>query len=218
MRATICLLLLLLVAACGRGVPGDARVVVAGDSVMAWNRVQGASVADNLERRLGQPVGDLSLPFARVTGASGALSIAEQVDGLSADWVVLDGGANDLGVGCSGAQTGAILDTLISEDGRQGAIPRLVAGLRGRGARVIWADYYIAPRFAGTACARSYDALGQRLRRMAAADAGVTLVDMGDVIPSSAPALFARDGIHPSAEGSARIAALIAGALRAQGL
>ena len=44
------------------------RWVVAGDSVMAWNRSSGASVADQLEARLGEPVGDVSLPLAQVRG------------------------------------------------------------------------------------------------------------------------------------------------------
>ena len=58
MRLITACLLLCLAAACGRGVPDDARIVVAGDSVMAWNRGQDAGIADALSRRLAQPVGD----------------------------------------------------------------------------------------------------------------------------------------------------------------
>ncbi len=217
MRLLIALCLLALAAACGRGVPSGAQIVVAGDSVMAWNRVQGGSVADGLAQRLGAEVGDVSLPYASVMGTTGpgALDISAQVKGLAPRWVVMNGGANDLGVGCSGAETGAILDRLISTDGREGAIPVMVAGLRARGARVLWADYYTAPAFAGTPCGQIYDLMGARAARMAAADPGILLVDMGDVIAPGDPALFARDGIHPSPAGSARIAALIAEALRA---
>ena len=64
MRLITALLLVLLAAACGRGVPDGARIVVAGDSVMAWNRGQDAGIADELSRRLSQPVGDVSLPSA----------------------------------------------------------------------------------------------------------------------------------------------------------
>lgn len=204
------LLTLALLAACGRGVPDDARVVVAGDSVMAWNRGAGGSVADGLRARLGEPVGDVSLPLAQVAGGRGPLNIPVQLSGVRTDWVVLNGGANDLGRGCNCSDCGGVLDRLISEDGARGAIPALVADLRGRGSRVIWADYYTAPRYAGTTCEAPYRVLETRLRRMAAADGGVTLVDMDDVFRPDDPTLFDPDRTHPSVRGSQRIAALVA--------
>ncbi|KUF10279.1 SGNH/GDSL hydrolase family protein [Pseudoponticoccus marisrubri] len=206
--------LFLVLSACGRGVPGDAPVVVAGDSVMAWNRVQGGSVADGLERLLEVQAGDVSLPLARVMDGRGALNIPNQLEGVDAPWVVLNGGANDLGVGCTGGNSRAILDRLIAQDGRSGAIPQMVAEQRARGSRVVWVDYYTSPRYAGTSCVPIYDEMEDRLRRMAEADPGVTLVDMGDVLPSSDLSLFASDRIHPSAAGSARIAQLVAAHLR----
>lgn len=209
-RWTLFAVALTLVAACGRGVPEQARIVVAGDSVMAWNRSSGGSVADQLSARLGEPVGDVSLSFAQVAGGSGPLNIPTQLSGRRADWFVVNGGANDLSGNCSCTDCGAVLDRLISEDGRQGAIPALVTDLRRRGARVIWADYYTSPRYAGTVCEAPYQVLETRLARMAAADAGVTLADMDDVFSPDDPSLFARDRTHPSRLGSARIAGLIA--------
>ncbi|MCR8827474.1 SGNH/GDSL hydrolase family protein [Pseudosulfitobacter koreensis] len=204
------ILLLSLLTACGRGVPDDARIVVAGDSVMAWNRAAGASVADVLQERLGAPVGDVSLSLAQVAGGRGPLNIPAQLDGVRADWVVLNGGSNDLSGGCDCSDCGAVLDRLISQDGTQGAIPALVADLRARGSNVIWADYYTSPRYAGTTCEPPYRVLEERVARMAQADPGVTLVDMDDVFRPDDPSLFAADRLHPSRKGSARIAAQIA--------
>jgi len=209
-RVITSLLLLVFVAACGRGVPDQARVVVAGDSVMAWNRAQGASVANVLEAQLGEPVGDVSLPLAQVTGGRGALNIPAQLSSVQAEWVVLNGGANDLSGNCDCTDCGGVLNRLISEDGSQGAIPALVSDLRRRGSKVIWADYYTSPRYAGTVCEPPYRVLEARLERMAAADAGVTLVDMDDVFRSDDLSLFAGDQVHPSPKGSARIGGLIA--------
>ncbi|MFW2542155.1 SGNH/GDSL hydrolase family protein [Primorskyibacter sp. 2E107] len=203
------MLSLCLLAACGRGVPEDARIVVAGDSVMAWNRIAGGSVADGLQARLGEPVGDVSLPLAQVLGGRGALNIPAQLAGVRADWVVLNGGANDLS-DCDCADCGPVLDRLISEDGSRGAIPTLVADLRARGSQVIWADYYTSPHYAGTACVAPYAMLEDRLGRMANASAGVSLVDMDDVFRPGDLSLFARDRLHPSQKGSARIAGLVA--------
>ena len=204
------ILTLSLLTACGRVVPEEARIVVAGDSVMAWNRIKGASVADVLQARLGEPVGDVSLPLAQVAGGRGALNIPTQLIGLRAEWVVLNGGANDLSGNCDCSDCGSVLDRLISEDGTRGAIPALVADLRGRGSQVIWADYYTSPRYAGSTCEAPYQVLEDRLGRMADADAGVTLVDMDDVFRPDDLSFFASDRTHPSKQGSARIAGLVA--------
>ena len=209
-RRVLLILTFALLAACGRGVPDDARIVVAGDSVMAWNRGAGASVADGLRARLEEPVGDVSLPLAQVTGGRGPLNIPAQLSGVRAPWVVLNGGANDLSRNCTCSDCGAVLDRLISEDGARGTIPSLVADLRGRGSRVIWADYYTSPRYAGTTCEAPYQVLETRLRRMAAADEGVTLVDMDEVFRPDDPTLFDADRTHPSVKGSQRIAAQVA--------
>lgn len=204
------LLGLALLTACGRGVPDGARVVVAGDSVMAWNRSSGQSLAGQLGARLGEPVGDVSLTLAKVAGGTGPLNIPNQLRGVIAQWVVLDGGANDLSGKCEPAEYTPILERLISEDGARGAIPALVSDLRERGSRVIWADYYTAPRYAGTGCEAPYDMLEERLARMAAADAGVTLVDMDAVFTPDDLTLFAPDRMHPSPKGSALMADQIA--------
>jgi acyl-CoA thioesterase-1 len=205
---------LVCLAGCGRGVPENARVVVAGDSVMAWNRSSNASVADALSRELNMAVGDVSLPFARVLSGTGALNIPDQLGGVTAPWIVMNGGANDIGISCEGGTS--TVERLINSDGTAGAIPGMVADLRARGSRVVWADYYTLPRFAGRRCL-SYEQLENRVARMAARDAGVVFVDMDDVIASSDASLFASDGTHPSPEGSSRIARLIAQAMRQAG-
>jgi lysophospholipase L1-like esterase len=181
---------------------------------MAWNRIEGASVADGIGAALGQPVGDVSLPYARITGGRGPLNIPAQVDGLTVPWVVLNGGANDLGVNCARGGDAA-LEALVSADGRSGAIPQMLRGLTVGGSRVIWADYYTSPQFAGTPCAGVYAEMQARLERMAGTMPAVTLVDMGRVLSPDQAALFDEDRIHPSPAGSRRIAALITEALRA---
>jgi acyl-CoA thioesterase I len=203
-----------LLAACGHGVPKEAQIVVAGDSVMAWNRIQGASVADKLQQTLGEKIGDVSFPGAQITGGRGALNIPAQLKGLRVEWVVLNGGANDLRGKCDCTDCDPVLDLLISDDGTEGAIPSLVSDLRRRGSEVIWADYYTSPLYAGTRCQAPYRVLEARLRRMADTNEGITLVDMDDVFRPDDASLFASDRIHPSEQGSARIANLLAPILR----
>ena len=52
--------------------------------------------------------------------------------------------------------------------------------------------------------------LETRLSRMAARDAGVTLVDLDRTFRSGDLSLFASDRMHPSAKGSALIAQTVA--------
>lgn len=208
------LAILLFCAACGRGVPDTAEVVVAGDSVMAWNRVAGASVADGLAAGLGVEVGDVSLPYAQLAAGRGALNIVRQVEGLGVPWIVLNGGANDIGIACDGGT--AVVQRLISPDASRGVIPEMVGKLRAGGSRVVWADYYTAPRFAGRPCP-AYDQLETRLSRLAAGDPGILFVDMDAVIASNDLTLFDADRTHPSPKGSALMAAAIARAMRNAG-
>ncbi len=94
--------------------------------------------------------------------------------------------------------------------------PRTVTRLRAKGSKVVWVDYYTAPRFAGTTCEAPYQELETRLSRMAARDQGVTLVDLDQSFRSDDLSLFASDRIHPSANGSALIAKSVAPVLQGE--
>jgi len=119
-------------------------VLVMGDSIMAWNRTSGASVGDALERRLGREVENVSVPGARVSGRGLGflLRIGGQYRPGDWEWVVLNGGANDLVRDCACRRCDAVLDRLIAPDGRRGEIATLAARLLGTGAGVIYVGHY----------------------------------------------------------------------------
>jgi lysophospholipase L1-like esterase len=201
----------------GGGEAEGPRVLTMGDSMLAWNAASGRSVADVLEDRLGTPVTDRSVSAARVLYAlpiSGALGmeIAQQYVAGDWDWVVLNGGGNDLwlGCGCSGCERR--MARMISEDGTEGAIPALVAKLRESGARVLYLGYLRTPGHDSPIdhCAADGDALEARLEKMAARDRGVRFVSLRDLVPMGDLSFHAPDRIHPSPKGSAAIAARVA--------
>jgi hypothetical protein len=78
----------------------QARVLLMGDSMMAFNRLSGASVADQMQARLNRAVADRSVSGAGVLGAGAAGGIAGQYVPQDWDWVVLNGYGNDLLWGC----------------------------------------------------------------------------------------------------------------------
>ncbi|MBC2836324.1 SGNH/GDSL hydrolase family protein [Paragemmobacter straminiformis] len=221
LRAALALLALLSLLSCGEMVTDqnkDARILLMGDSMMAANRGLGHSVGNEIERRLGAEVIDRSVIGARyfyylpVSGAAGLRLTAQYRKG-DWDWVVLNGGGNDLLFGCGCAACNRMVDRLISADGTTGAIPDLVRQLRRDGARVVYSGYLRNPGlYTPVRACRPYgDELDRRLTRLAATDPkGIFFAPMSDIVPRGDASMFQFDLIHPSAKGSAAIAARLA--------
>ncbi|MAU53452.1 MAG: GDSL family lipase [Roseovarius sp.] len=201
---------------------GQARILMMGDSLLAMHKLAGASVGATLRAALGEPVVDNSIAGARflyrlpISGAIG-FSIPKQHRRGDWDWVVLNGGGNDLWLGCGCSRCERRMDRLISRDGRRGAIPGLVSGLRQSGAQVIFVGYLRTPG-AGSPieqCADEGDELEARVARLAALDRGVHFLSLAGMVPFGDLSYHALDRIHPSIKGSRaiglRISRLIAG-------
>lgn len=226
-RTFLALLSLFLLLSCGEMViesTKDARILMMGDSMLAANRTSGRSVGVDLERRLGEPVIDRSTYAARMfyalplTGAAG-LSIPAQYQKGQWDWVVMNGGGNDLIFGCACGYCSTMVDNLISKDGTAGRIPETIRRAQASGARVVYSGYLRNPGlFTPVRPCKVYgDELDRRLSRLDARDPNMVFVPMSDLVPEGDPSLHQQDLIHPSPKGSAAIAARIAAAIKANG-
>lgn len=227
-RSFLALLSLFALLSCGEMITDqtrDARIYLMGDSMMAANRTSGRAVANTIEDRLGQEVIDRSVYASRyfyflpVSGAAGMRLPAQYQPG-NWDWVVLNGGGNDLMFGCACGRCNTMVDRLISKDGTKGAIPDLVRRIRGDGARVVYSGYLRNPGlFTPVRSCKPYgDELDRRLTRLAATDPdGIFFLPMSDLVPYGDPSLHQQDLIHPSPKGSAAIGARIAATIRANG-
>lgn len=215
---------LTLLAGCGERVAPDsaARILIMGDSMLASHRGTGQSVGDGLETLLGEEVIDRSVPGARMiyvfplSGGAG-LRIPSQYRAHDWDWVVLNGGGNDLLFGCACALCDGRLDRMISEDGSSGVIPDLVAELRGKGARVAYPGYLRSPgRWSVIdGCRDIGNRFEGRLAKLAERDPGVVFVSLVDLVPEGDRSFHGPDLIHPSPKGSRAIATRIAAAIQA---
>ncbi|MDR7126321.1 SGNH/GDSL hydrolase family protein [Pseudotabrizicola sp. 4114] len=223
-RITMALLALALLFGCGEPVSQGvgARVLVLGDSMFATNRANNKAVADVLEAELGAKVLDRSVFAARyfhplpISGAAG-MRLSTQYREGDWDWVVMNGGGNDLLLGCGCSLCQGVLDRLVTKDGRGGAIPSFVARIRASGARVVYAGYLRNPGM-GTPikhCGPAGNELDRRLTLMAGFDAGVTFVPMADLVPYRDTSYHGIDRIHPSYKGSQGIGARIAAVIKA---
>lgn len=198
-------------------VAAETRIVVIGDSTMAWN---GGGVARAMEQALGEPVDDFSVSGARFSHPFrmlvGPMDIRAQLPRLPYDWVVIAAGANDLAAECDCRACDETLTELFAASGL-GQIPDFVEQVGLQGSRLLWVQYYDEPVGGGPfgACSDEFAVLDTRLDALARTSDTLHIANMSDIIDAANPDHYDRDRVHPSLEGSARIGSLIAQRLRA---
>ncbi|MBY6057704.1 SGNH/GDSL hydrolase family protein [Leisingera daeponensis] len=220
-----CLLLpvLLLLSACGDTVPAgqSPRILAMGDSLLAWHSLAGKSISDTVARELQEPVVDRSVSAARIiyklpiSGAAG-MNIRKQYTPGKWDWVIVNGGGNDLWLGCGCFACNRKMDRLISSDGRTGAIPGMLAELRATGARVIYVGYLRSPGVGSMIehCRDEGNELEARIDRLADMDEGIFFLSNKDMVPYGDRSYHALDMIHPSVKASSEIGRKVAEIIR----
>lgn len=200
----------------------EAEVLVLGDSVMWWGEEGEASVAHSLAAALSRPVVNLSVPGARLSHpvnehASVGLDIRAQFKPRDWEWVVLDGGANDLGDECGCRACEPVITQMVSRDGQRGQWIDLIERINSADARIVLVGYYEPPETGenGLAlCGAHFEELNGRLERAAGERDGVEFVSMAEVVNPANASHFDPDMIHPSAVSSRAIGELIGKAIK----
>lgn len=213
----------LLVASCTEMVPTDrpARILTMGDSMLAWRSNSGGAVSDEVENLLGEEVIDRSVLGARVfynlpiSGALG-MNISKQYRPGAWEWVILNGGGNDLWFGCGCNKCERRMNRMITPDGVSGSIPDLLRKLRGTGAQVIYVGYLRSPGVGSMidSCRDEGDEFERRLADLAGTDRGIHFVSLADLVPHGDRSYHSFDMVHPSAKASRAIAQRIAAVIR----
>lgn len=200
----------------GPEVPDDATIIAIGDSVMAWNSEEEASIPDVIGAELDRVVYNASVSGAYLTddieGEEG-MDIREQYVDNAWDWLVLDGGANDFNDECGCAACADILDEIISADGLTGALPEFVRGVVNQGVRVVVWGYYNVPASAeyGFAdCNDLIDDYSERQALLAESHDSVWFVDGREAVDPGDLDNYDEDHAHPSPLGSQRVGEAIA--------
>ncbi len=199
------------------------KILAIGDSLMASHRISNRSISSSIRKTLRADVTDRSVLGARViynlpiSGALG-MKIGKQFRRGKWDWVVVNGGGNDLWLGCGCLRCQRKMNKLIAPGGDKGAIPKLVHKIRKTGARVVYLGYLRSPGVGSPIehCKDEGDELETRIEKMAAADDGVLFVSLRDLVPFGDRSYHAVDMIHPSLKASREIGQRIAGAIAAQ--
>lgn len=198
----------------GPQIPDDATIIAIGDSVMAWNEEEGASIPDVIGAELGRVVYNAAVPGAYFTGGGGEEgNIPDQYVEREWEWLVLDGGGNDVNDECSCTACADTIDDIISADGTSGALPDLVNGVVADGVRVVVFGYYNVPPTAdyGFAdCNSEVAELRDRLLQLAESTDDVWFVDGTEIFDPGDLEYYDDDHVHPSALGSELIGEAIA--------
>ena len=127
MREILAVLLIVTgLSACTDTAPrGGGDILVLGDSIMAWNG--GRSIPDVIANQTGRSVTSRDVPGAQFDNGSTIASavgfdIQQQFPGGRWNWVVVNGGANDLSADCGCGACGA--------SALQGSVERVVGAAR----------------------------------------------------------------------------------------
>ncbi len=188
-------------------------ILVAGDSILAWNRDSRQSIAWELARRTGREVVDVSVSGARFSAGPVSLvpDVRRQIGDARPEVLILGGGGNDLRGECGCSACDATLDLMVGPT-LSGEFANLILPLTRAGTQVIYLAYYDIP-VGGNAfspCEEELDALEARMAALAAAVDGLHIVRGDRVIDRTNLSHYARDRLHPSPEGSARLGSLLA--------
>jgi hypothetical protein len=197
------------------------RVLVMGDSFMTSNASKGHSIPAILSRELDTRVQSTAVAgasFGHRLPISGALGfdIDRQYRRGNWDIVVMNGGGNDLWLGCGCLRCERRLEFLIGEDGSSGAIPETVRRAWSGGAALLYVGYLRSPGLGSPIdrCLVVGNRLEARIARMADVQPGVHFLSLANLVPDGDASYHAIDRIHPSVKGSEAAGKLIAAKIR----
>ena len=134
------------------------------------------------------------------------------------DWIIVNGGGNDLFFGCGCDGCDRVMTRLIAKDGTRGAVSVLLKKLLDTGAQVIYVGYLRSPGRGSPidACREEGDELEARIAHLAHRMRDVHYLSNQYLVPRGDLSFHALDRIHPSIKGSKAIASGIAALIAAK--
>ncbi|WP_120636130.1 SGNH/GDSL hydrolase family protein [Ruegeria sp. EL01] len=203
----------------------NAKIIAVGDSLMAWNSTSGSSIPDVVEKNIGSAVIDRTVSAAWLQtqfDTDGHPETGVQAQFVEGDWkwAIVNGGGNDLMLGCGCARCDAVLDRMISADGQSGQIPQFLRRIRDGGTQVIYVGYLRSPKLLTPIehCKAEGDEFEARIARLAQQEQGITFVSNHDVARAGDASYFSFDLIHPSRKSSRIIGERVAKVIKTKGL
>ncbi|MEM9716343.1 MAG: SGNH/GDSL hydrolase family protein [Pseudomonadota bacterium] len=201
-------------------------IQVLGDDVMNWNSSLKISIVDVLEQEFGSGVTNNSIDGAVVTAEGGGGGIASffnapqdistQYDSGDWDWVVVNGGLNDMLTKCECGSCGPVVDALSSENGQTGAMVDIITQARVDGVQVVLVGHYLAPITGGPMfyCANELLDLNDRFESIADQNGGVHFVNPSDFFARHQLTYYNENPLHLNVAGTLKIAEAIVATIK----
>ncbi|MEM9460633.1 MAG: SGNH/GDSL hydrolase family protein [Myxococcota bacterium] len=193
----------------GNGNGNEGPIYAVGDSVLEFHIDEGGSIPEVAAEVAGYDVVNAALGGAMVL--EGENRIPNQYEPGGWSWVIVEGGANDLGDGCGCGDCMFVVDQLISADSSEGAMVELLERIEADGHDILLAGYYRIPSNAEefVECSEEFEALNARYEAYADSHDQVVFVDMGVAMDGTDQSLYAEDLVHPSLAGSQAVGTLV---------
>ena len=150
---------------------------------------------------------DIIAPRGAMMSGNSPTSIPNQYEVGNWDWVILDGGGNDLNDLCSCQECDAVLDDIDE------VLRDFVTARRSDEMRVVIWGYYGLPEdaeYGFDRCGSTFAKLSERQSAIADTDGGIYFVDGRMQITGEDLSFFDGDLVHPSEQGSETIGTQIA--------
>lgn len=192
-----------------RGSAENSKILAVGDSIFEWG-LGGDSAPEVVGSVLNVPVYNAAIAGSMIS-TDDEWSIPNQYFEGDWDWVIMDGGANDLNELCQCGECSEVNDNIDQ------ALSSLVDTIRAKDIGVVIWGYYGIPAAAEEFgnCKENLDALSLRQQTFAANDSKVLWVDGRVEINGEGLEYFDDDLIHPSQLGSKVIGEQIAASILA---
>lgn len=187
----------------------EEKILTIGDSILAWGTPTCSSVSHQVGLEYNNFVSVEAISNTQLI--KGSDMIPEQYFEADWDWVILDGGANDLNKQCGCSEScDVVLDILSSKDGSQGEMIDLVHKVLLSGTQVLMLGYYPMPEeawYGFEECGEELEELNKRYSRIAGRYSNVHFAPLEQNFNwQEQPELLDVDYVHPSVEGAEKIA------------
>ena len=198
------------------GNEGNAILAI-GDSMLAWNREEGASIPEVIAQELELEVSNVAVSGSYISSDEEDMHIPNQYTSGDWPWVVMDGGGNDLMDECYCGDCEENLNSILSEEGDEGELFDLVQQITNDGSRVALVGYFSMPEQAEefSNCNDELAILVERATRMSENIEGMLFFDSRQVVSyEETPFAYDEDYVHPSIEGSELVGIELAAAMQ----
>ena len=188
--------------------PNTSTILAIGDSFFEWHVGSQQSIPDEIGKALQTSVDNRAISGASFFGTSDdeeLINVKDQYEVGNWDWVVMNGGGNDVNDKCQCNACEGVIDQLISIDATTGELPSLVTQMLQDENKVVFVMYPEIPvdaEYGFEQCEEEFIEVEYRINQLDLNTENFWLVSASDVVPTGDNSYFVDDLVHPSTKST----------------